>query len=177
MDWGLIELGIAWCNGYTPSEVAALSLFSHGPALFLLHYFYNAPALSSLLSLGITILSTTVPVALIPPPASKRRAAASKEEAPEADCGVQALTTLLAACIHSIILASSYATFLPTTLVTYFNNLPSVAAAHTSSFISLLPLTLLSGHAARSFILAPSTLALSTTKPEFDAVNSDLGEH
>ncbi|KFY51703.1 hypothetical protein V497_08914, partial [Pseudogymnoascus sp. VKM F-4516 (FW-969)] len=173
-----IELGIAWCNGYTPSEVAALSLFSHGPALFLLHYFYNAPATSSLISLTITILSTTVPVALIPPPASKRRAAASAEkEAPEADCGVQVLTTLLAACIHSIVLASSYATFLPTTLVTYFDNLPSVVAAHTSSFISLLPLTLLSGNAARSFILAPSTLALSTTKPEFDAVNSDLGEH
>ncbi|KFX96376.1 hypothetical protein V490_03363, partial [Pseudogymnoascus sp. VKM F-3557] len=101
-----IELGIAWCNGYTPSEVAALSLFSHGPALFLLHYFYNAPATSSLISLAITILSTTVPVALIPPPASKRRAAASAEkEAPEADCGVQVLTTLLAACIHSIVLS------------------------------------------------------------------------
>ncbi|KFY45447.1 hypothetical protein V495_02966, partial [Pseudogymnoascus sp. VKM F-4514 (FW-929)] len=118
-----IELGIAWCNGYTPSEVAALSLFSHGPALFLLHYFYNAPATSSLISLTITILSTTVPVALIPkrsvpvalipPPASKRRAAASAEkEAPEADCGVQVLTTLLAACIHSIVLASSRSTHL-----------------------------------------------------------------
>ena len=58
-----------------------------------------------------------------------------------------------------------------------FRSLPSVAAAHSSSFVSLLPVTLLSGLAARSFILAPSTAALSTTKPEFDAVNASLEEH
>lgn len=142
--------------------------------LFLLHYFYNAPATSSLLSLAITILSTTLPIALIPPPTTRRSAAALETET---EGGLNVLTTLLAACIHSLVLAGSYATFLPTTLVTYFDNLPSVAAAHSSSFISLLPLSLLSGLAARSFILAPSTAGLSTTKPEFDAVNAGLEEH
>ncbi|KFZ02252.1 hypothetical protein V501_09615, partial [Pseudogymnoascus sp. VKM F-4519 (FW-2642)] len=172
VGWRSIELGIAWCNGYSASEVAALSLFSQGPVLFLLHYFYNTPATSTILSLLITILSTTLPIALIPPPKTRRAAEASETEG-----SAKILTTLLAACIHSLVLSISYATFLPTTLATQFNNLPSVAAAHTSSFISLLPLTLLSGLAARSFILAPSTSSLSTTKPEFDAVNSGLGEH
>ncbi|OBT42180.1 hypothetical protein VE00_06843 [Pseudogymnoascus sp. WSF 3629] len=172
VGWRSIELGIAWCNGYSASEVAALSLFSQGPVLFLLHYFYNVPATSTILSLVITILSTTLPIALIPPPKTRRAA-----EAPETEGSAKVLTTLLAACIHSLVLAGSYATFLPSTLVTHFNNLPSVAAAHSSSFISLLPLTLLSGLAARSFILSPSTSSLSTTKPEFDAVNSSLGEH
>ncbi|OBT70664.1 hypothetical protein VF21_10348 [Pseudogymnoascus sp. 05NY08] len=173
VGWRSIELGIAWCNGYSASEVAALSLFSQGPVLFLLHYFYNVPATSSILSLAITLLSTTLPIALIPPPKTRRRTA----EAPETEGSAKILTTLLAACIHSLVLAGSYATFLPTTLVTHFNNLPSVAAAHTSSFISLLPLTLLSGLAARSFILSPSTSSLSTTKPDFDAVNAGLGDH
>ncbi|OBU01200.1 hypothetical protein VE01_00920 [Pseudogymnoascus verrucosus] len=173
VGWRSIELGIAWCNGYSASEVAALSLFSQGPVLFLLHYFYNTRATPTILSLVITILSTTLPIALIPPPKTRRTTA----EAPEIDGGAKILTTLLAACIHSLVLSISYATFLPTTLATQFNNLPSVAAAHSSSFISLLPLTLVSGLAARSFILAPSTSSLSTTKPEFDAVSSGLGEH
>ncbi|ELR06369.1 hypothetical protein VC83_05373 [Pseudogymnoascus destructans] len=172
VGWRSIELGIAWCNGYSASEVAALSLFSQGPVLFLLHYFYNVPAPSTILSLVITILSTTLPIALIPPPKTRRTA-----EAPEQEGGAKILTTLLVACIHSLVLSISYATFLPTTLVTHFNALTSVAAAHTSTFISLLPLTLISGLAARSFILAPSTSGLSTTKPEFDAVNAGLGEH
>ncbi|OBT62353.1 hypothetical protein VE03_08432 [Pseudogymnoascus sp. 23342-1-I1] len=178
VGWRSVELGIAWCNGYTASEVAALSLFSQGPVLFLLHYFYNVPATSTIISLVITILSTTLPTALIPPPTPRRRTTTTTAaDAPETETGVKVLTTLLAACIHSLVLAGAYATFLPTTLVTSFSALPSIAAAHTSSFISLLPLTLLSGLAARSFILPPPVTALSTTPPAFDAVNAGLGEH
>ena len=40
---------------------------------------------------------------------------------------------------------------------TYFNNIPSIAATHSSTPISLLPLTLVLGLAARSFIFTPAT--------------------
>jgi hypothetical protein len=41
--------------------------------------------------------------------------------------------------------------------VTYFNNIPSITAAHTSTPITLLPLTLVLGLAVRSFIFTPAT--------------------
>ncbi len=41
--------------------------------------------------------------------------------------------------------------------VTYFNNIPSIAAAHSSTPITLLPFTLILGLAARSFIFTPAT--------------------
>lgn len=167
------ELAVAWWGGYDASEVAALSLFSQGPVLFLLHYFYNVPASSALLSLAITTLSTTLPIRLVPPPSPRH--GTSDAPAPT-DGGINILTTLLAGCIHSIILAAAYATFLPVTLVTYFDGIPSVAAAHTSTFVTLLPLSLLAGLAARCFICAPYTAGLSTATPEFDPVAASLWE-
>lgn len=166
------ELGVAWCGGYDAYEVAALSLFSQGPALFLLHYFYNVSASSAFLSLAITTLSTTLPIYLVPPPTSRRTA----DNAPTTDVSTNILTTLLVACINSVVLATAYATYLPVTLVTYFDAIPSVAAAHTSTYVTLFPLSLLAGFAARSFICAPYTANLSTETPEFDPVAASLGE-
>ncbi len=62
---------------------------------------------------------------------------------------VQALTTFLAASIYSVVLYTAYVTFLPTSLVTYFDNIPTIEAAHSSTYISLLPLTLFLGLAAK----------------------------
>jgi hypothetical protein len=168
------ELGVAWCGGYNAYEVAALSLFSQGPVLFLLHYFYNVSALSALVSLVITTLSTTLPIHLVPPPGSRRTS--SNAPAPTTDRSINILTTLLVACINSVVLATAYATYLPVSLVTYFDAIPSVAAAHTSTYVTLLPLSLLAGVAARSFICAPYTAGLSTAKPEFDPAAASLGE-
>lgn len=49
-------------------------------------------------------------------------------------------------------------------LVTYFNNLPSIEAAHSATPISLLPLTLVLGLAARSFIFTPATASSPSVK-------------
>ncbi len=42
-------------------------------------------------------------------------------------------------------------------LVTYFDNIPSIAAAYSASPITLLPIMLALGLAARSFIFTPAT--------------------
>lgn len=90
------------------------------------------------------------------------------------------LTTILAAGIYSVALSIAYATYLPVALVTYFNNIPSIAAAHSSTPITLLPFTLVLGLAARSFIFTPataSTPSLTDTKAVvFNPVTATLAE-
>ena len=54
-------------------------------------------------------------------------------------------------------------------LVTYFDNIPSIEAAHSATPISLLPLTLILGLAARSFIFTPAA-ASSPSVAEAKAV-------
>lgn len=73
------------------------------------------------------------------------------------DLTIQVLTTLLAATIYSVTLFAAYSSYLPVTLVTYFDNIPTIAAAHSESVMSLLPLSLVLGLAARSFIFTPAT--------------------
>lgn len=68
----------------------------------------------------------------------------------------------------------AYATYLPSYLVVYFTSLPSVASAHEATYIGLLPVTLVLGFAARSFIFAP---AEGVPKAErFDPVSASLPE-
>jgi hypothetical protein len=73
------------------------------------------------------------------------------------DPTIQVLTTLLAATIYSVTLFTAFASYLPVVLVTYFDNIPSVETAHSASVVTLLPLGLLLGLAARSFIFTPAT--------------------
>jgi hypothetical protein len=65
-------------------------------------------------------------------------------------------------------------------LVTYFNNLPSIEAAHSATPISLLPLTLVLGLAARSFIFTPATASSPSvekaTSVAFNASTATLAE-
>lgn len=84
------------------------------------------------------------------------------------DFPIQILTAILAAGIYSVCLYTAYASYLPVALVTYFDNIPSIEAAHNATPISLLPVTLVFGLAARSFIFTPA-IATPTSR-----VNSDL---
>jgi hypothetical protein len=78
------------------------------------------------------------------------------------DNSVQAATTLLAASIYSVTLYSAYVTYLPLYLATYFEGIPNISAAHTSTPSSLLPLSLLLGVAAKSFIFTPAAATVPT---------------
>jgi len=96
-----------------------------------------------------------------------------------ADRPIALLTTLLAAAIYSVTLLFAYATYLPTYLVVYFNNLASITPAHEASYISFLPVTLALGFAAQTFIFAPTTSVPRTAEDEvndsFNPVEAGLG--
>jgi hypothetical protein len=139
-----------------------------------------------LLSLAIDSLATYIPFRLLRPLSLAHSASStsSSVQVPNreivTDSSVQTITTLLSASIYAVTLYISYLSFLPTTLVTYFNDIPTIAATHSSTPISLIPITLVLGLAARSFIFTPAT-ALSPSlgdarRSAFNPATATLGE-
>jgi hypothetical protein len=128
-------------------------------------------------SLLIDTLTTYVPFRLLRPlsPAHSASPAVANREL-VTDFSIQASTTFLAASIYSVVLYASYVTFLPVSLATYFSGIPSVAAVHSATPITLLPLTLPIGLAAKTFIFTPAAAASSEAAAAFDPVTASLTE-
>lgn len=144
--------------------------------MYLLNAFYQVRTTTVSISLLIDILTTYIPFRLLRP---LSRAHAGKQ-VPNTDIvsdfSVQAFTTLLAGSIYSVVIYSAYATFLPVYLATYYEGLPSLAAAYSSTPISLLPLCLLLGVATKSFIFTPAAAVAADKKTVFVPANATLGE-
>ncbi|CAJ2510006.1 Uu.00g059060.m01.CDS01 [Anthostomella pinea] len=167
--WRIFELALGWFGNYDGYDLTALNLLSHGPPLYLLFAHYDTPPSSLLLTLAIESLATYIPFRLLRPlsTAHGKPSAAPNAEI-VADTSIALITTFLAGCIYSVSLLFAYATYLPTYLVVYFENLPSVARAHESSYIGLLPATLALGFAAWAFLFTP---AEATGRTPADAEN------
>jgi len=138
------------------------------PFCKLLGTFYKLQLATVISSLLIDCLTTYIPFRLLRPLSLAHTASkiSPSVEVPNreivTDFSIQTITTLLAASIYSVTLYGAYQTFLPVYLVTYFSNIPTVAAAHSASHISLFPLTLLFGLASKSFIFTPAAAARSS---------------
>jgi hypothetical protein len=93
---------------------------------------------------------------------------------------IQAYTTILASLIYATTLYAAYNSYLPVYLVTYFDSIPTIAVTHTATTITLLPLTLLLGLAAKSFIFTPAAAlapSLADAKlKSFDPATATLSE-
>lgn len=171
------ELGLCWYGSYDSHDLAALSLLSHGPFLFLLYSFYGVPAPTAVLSLAIHTLSTAAPFLLLRPLSAAHGSAHRVHNRDIlTDPAIQTLTTLLAAGIYSVVLHAAYASYLPVALATHFAAIPSVAAAHTSTHITLLPLALLAGLAARSFIFTPVAAMPADDPAVFDPAAASFAD-
>jgi hypothetical protein len=144
--------------------------------LYLLNTFYQLRTSTVTTSLLLDIISNYIPFRLLRP---LSRAHAGKQ-VPNTDIvsdfSVQAFTTLLAGSIYSVVIYSSYATYLPVYLATYYTGLPSLTAVYTSSPISLLPLCILLGIATKSFIFTPAAAIAAEKKTAFVPSKATLGE-
>lgn len=131
--------------------------------LYLLSSFYEIRPLTVLSSLLIDVVTTYLPFRLLRPLSAAHAATSTSDVAivPNqpivTDFTIQLLTTILAAAIYSVTLFGAYQLYLPVTLVTYFNDIPSIAKAHASSAIELFPVVFVLGAAARTFIFTPAT--------------------
>lgn len=184
VGWRIFQLGLGWFGDYDSYDLASLSLLSHGPTLYLLGSFYNIRTTTTISCLLINILTTYIPFRLLRPLSPGHAASTSGKSAALAnkdivtDYTIQASTTFLSASIYSVVLYAAYVTYLPKYLVTYFSELPSVAAAHSATPITLLPLTLLLGLASKTFIFTPAVAAAPTKAraEPFNPVTATLNE-
>lgn len=78
------------------------------------------------------------------------------------DLPIQLLTATLAAGIYGVALYAAFRSYLSIALVKYFNDLPSIEAAHVATPLPLIPVTFIFGLAARSFIFTPAIAAPPT---------------
>ncbi|KAK0113190.1 hypothetical protein ONS95_014888 [Cadophora gregata] len=175
VGWRTFELGLGWFGDYDGYDLVSLSLLSHGPPLYLLGSFYEISPASVISSLVIDSLTTYIPFRLLRPLSLAHSASSSKYSVSVRNKdiitsnSIQAYTVILGGAIYAVTLFTSYSTFLPVYLVTYFDGIHSIAAAHASSPIALFPTTFLLGLAAKSFIFTPTVTAAPTTE---DAKNA-----
>lgn len=149
---------------------------------FLLSTFYNIRTPTALSALAIKMLSTFAPFQLLRPlsGAHAREAKGVANREILTDIPIQAYTTLLSAMIYGISLFSAFHTYLPTSFAVYFEGLPDLTPVYTASYLTLVPVSLAFGFAARSFIFTPFT-ATGRSKEDgkleqFDPVTATLGE-
>ncbi|OHE94652.1 hypothetical protein CORC01_10053 [Colletotrichum orchidophilum] len=179
--WRVFELALGWFGNFDSYDLAALNLLAHGPPVYLIATFYNISTATAISALGIEILSTFLPFQLLRPLSGAHAGAknvANREIL--TDIPIQIYTTILSAAIYSLTLFTAYKTYLPTTLVLYFQGLPSLAPAYTTNFLATLPVTVAFGVAAKSFIFTPFVATGETSEDEklaaFDPATATLGE-
>ena len=179
---GRFELGLGWFGGYDGYDLAALSLLSRGPPLYLLGTFYGVRATALTTTLLIDTLTAYIPFRLLRPISSAHMAtkdhpsAAVPNREVVTDYTIQTITSLLAASIYSVTLYGAYQTYLPTHLVTYFEGITSITAAHRATPISLTPITLILGLACKSFIFTPVAALPKPKATHFDPSTATLSE-
>jgi hypothetical protein len=197
------ELGLGWYGNYDGYDLAALTLLSHGPPvrhlpsaqsslltleqLYLLSTFYEIRPVAVLLSLAIDVTTTYIPFRLLRPLSLAHSTSNTRYwvKVPNneilSSTSIQIYATILAGAIYAVTLYTAYASFLPVLLATYFSNIPTVAPAHASTPISLFPLSIFLGLAAKCFIFTPAVAAepslADAKKAAFNPATASLGEH
>ncbi|KAL2022338.1 hypothetical protein VTK56DRAFT_5736 [Thermocarpiscus australiensis] len=184
--WRLFGLVLGWFGNYDGYDLAALALLSHGPATFLISVFYGIRAVTAGAYLGVDVVSTFLPFLLL------RRLSGPHSAAPGipnreivVDRGIQVLTSLQSGLVYGVVVFLANRFLLPTTLVLYFEGIPTIQPATDAVFLGFgspttQVLCLLFGIAARTFIFTPLVATPQTAEDEknagFDPVNATLGQ-
>jgi hypothetical protein len=129
--------------------------------------------------LAIDVLSAVVPLQLLRPLSGVHSGAYVPNKEIITDIPIQVYTTLLPAAIYGVVLVSAFGAFLPKYLVLYFGGIPTLRPAYEAGYVSLVPVTVLLGYAARNFIFTPFAAAADPTADdtkleEFDPATATL---
>ncbi|KAM7202076.1 hypothetical protein V8F20_004530 [Naviculisporaceae sp. PSN 640] len=185
--WKIFLLAFGWFGDYDGYDIASLALLSHGPTAYLLSVFYGIRPLTTGVYLVANVVSYCLPFLLFRELSGAHSAAPSTPNREIViDRGIQVLTSLLAGLIYNVVLFLACRTFLPTTLVLYFVDIPTVVPATDAVLLDfgkrpeMVVLSLLFGLAARTFIFTPLVATPQTTEDvqsaEFGPVSATLGQ-
>ena len=96
------------------------------------------------------------------------------------DLAVRLYTTLLGAGIYGVVVFGSFGTWLPVYLVTHFDGLKDISAAHSAAFPLLIFSFLPIGYAAREFMFTAATGAKPDARDQelarFNPATATLGQ-
>lgn len=135
---------------------------ANGLQLYLLNTFYEVSTTAVAISLVIDAAATYIPfrllrsLSLAHSASSSQHSVAIPNEEIVTSPVVQTYTTILAALIYGTTLFTAYSSYLPVYLVTYFDGIPTIAATHSATVLTLFPITFILGLAAKSFIFTPA---------------------
>ncbi|KAF4996223.1 hypothetical protein FDECE_12531 [Fusarium decemcellulare] len=182
--WRVAELALGWYGKLDGLDVAMLDLLSHGPHYFLLSTFYGLSPVTSLSALTIDIASVAIPFSLLRPLSTvhtpSAAAAAGLPNRELIDLPLQTYTAALSTGIYTVTLVLSMRFILPRILVVYYSGVPTLEPAYSASYASILPVTVIFGIAASTFIFAPFATTARAKEDdkidEFDPVAASLGE-
>ncbi|PGH04981.1 hypothetical protein AJ79_06938 [Helicocarpus griseus UAMH5409] len=203
LAWRTVELTAAWLLGYDARDVASFMFLIHLPTQLLLSSFYGIRPTTLITVAAITLLSSSLPFLIFRNPSrvhqqhplprfcsySDARASTTKTIATTAkgdtvvkdqprptiltDTPTTLYTSLVATAIYTVSLYTSFATWLPTYLVTHFDGLPDLRAVHAGSkgFVSLFLTLLPAGYMLRDFLFVNSVGAahIAQQDAEFEA--------
>jgi len=162
--------------------MASLMTITHLPYYYFLTTFYGISLRTSSLYLVLDVLSATLPFYLLRrrlPAHAPRAKTAVQNKVIITDWVILLYTSTLGALVYSFFVYTSYLTWLPVHLVTYFDGIHSLEGAHNVQLpplvLTLFPL----GWAARTFLFSPSTAAQTSLadarKGAFNPATATLG--
>lgn len=149
--------------------------------LYLLATFYEISSASALAALAIDVVSVFIPFRAL---RGVSGAHAGGRSVPNreiiTDPFIQVCTVALSSVVYSVTLFFAYKTFLPRVLVLYFQGIRTVAPAYHATYLSVIPVAMLLGLAAKIFIFTPfASTGQSEEDKElqrFDPVSASLWE-
>ncbi|KAK2743650.1 hypothetical protein FQN57_004759 [Myotisia sp. PD_48] len=154
LSWRTFELVIGWISGYDARDMACFMLLIHLPTYSLLTNFYNVRPTTILTVSAITVFASAAPFLYFRPLDHSR----SSRHPILTDRPTTFCTIVVASLVYTLALYSSFVTWLPTFLVTYFNEIPDLRILHEGPkaffilFLNLLP----AGYATREFLFVSS---------------------
>lgn len=89
---------------------------------------------------------------------------------------IKLYTVILSASIYAVTIFTAYQTWLPSFLITYFNNIQNITTAQSPFYITQFPVTIFLGVAAESFLFTPAIATESICKAKFDAKTASFWE-
>jgi hypothetical protein len=142
-------------------DMAALTLQTQLPYYFLLTSFHGISLSTTSIYLLLDVFCASLPFFMMRRrlPAHSNANMALPNHNIVLSWGIFLLTTIFSASIYSLFIYASFKTWLPVHMVTYFDNITSLHAAHDTQLLTLGLTFLPLGWAARTFLFSPSTVA------------------
>ncbi|KAF2758029.1 hypothetical protein EJ05DRAFT_486093 [Pseudovirgaria hyperparasitica] len=158
--WRIVELAVGWYGGYDDLDIAALTIVTHYPYLYLLNTFYLLSSTTATAALAIDVLSISLPIRLLRPRSPTHSPKATAAEVPDRniinDRSIIFITSFLGSGIYTVIILLALRVGLNSFLINNFGDIPSLAARDLTNAANLVFIFLPVGWAVREFILDPS---------------------